>query len=353
MEKGKTGAGKTITIYDIAKEAGVSASTVSRVLTGNAAVRQDKKERIQSIIQKYNFRPNALAKGLSDTSTKTIGIIAADVRNPYYSALFVACEVAAEEAGYNVSLANSLGEKEREQAQLDLLLQQRVDAIIQMGGRVDDLITDDTYAEKVRSVCRTTPVVVTGKLDKAPVHSVVIDEAKGMNLVMEHLIGLGHKKIALVGGEMRVNSTFLKYQKYREILDKYGIQENGEYVVNGTYDPETGYEATNKILELKDRPTAIIAINDFAASGALRSIREHRLHVPEDISVISFDNTYIADLVMPKLTSVDYNYEDYGKQLIEIATGAAEGKDTDNIRMVEPQIVIRDSTGPAPRSGKK
>ena len=315
MENERTGVGKTITIYDIAKEAGVSASTVSRVLTGNAAVRQDKKERIRSIIQKYNFKPNALAKGLSDTSTKTIGIIAADVRNPYYSALFVACEVAAEKAGYSVSLANSLGEKEREQAQLDLLLQQRVDAIIQMGGRVDDLITDDAYAEKVRSVCRTTPVVVTGKLDKAPVHSVVIDEAMGMNLVMEHLIGLGHKKIALVGGEMRVNSTYLKYQKYREILAKYGIQENGEYVVNGTYDPETGYEATNKILELKDRPTAIIAINDFAASGALRSIREHRLHVPEDISVISFDNTYIADLVMPKLTSVDYNYEDYGKLL--------------------------------------
>ncbi len=348
MENEKTNS-KTITIYDIAREAGVSASTVSRVLTGNAAVRQDKKERIQSIINKYNFRPNALAKGLSDTSTKTIGIIAADVRNPYYSALFVACEVAAEKAGYSVSLANSLGEKEREQAQLDLLMQQRVDAIIQMGGRVDDLITDDAYAEKVRNVCRTTPVVVTGKLDKAPVHSVVIDDAMGMSIVMEHLIGLGHRKIALVGGEMRVNSTFLKYQKYREILAQHGIQENGEYVVNGTYDPESGYEATNKILELSNRPTAIIAINDFAASGALRSIREHKLHVPKDISVISFDNTYITDLVMPKLTSVDYNYDEYGKILIEIATQAAMGGETDSIRMIKPQIVIRDSTGPVPK----
>ena len=349
MGNEKTATGKAITIYDIAKGAGVSASTVSRVLTGNAAVRSDKKERINSIIKKYNFRPNALAKGLSDTSTKTIGIIAADVRNPYYSALFVACEVAAEKAGYNVSLANSLGVKEREQSQLDLLLQQRVDVIIQMGGRVDDLITDDTYAEKIRDVCRTTPVVVTGKLDKTPVHSVIIDDAKGMSLVMEHLIGLGHRKIALVGGEMRVNSTFLKYQKYREILAKYGIKENGEYVVNGTYDPESGYEATNKILELSDRPTAIIAINDFAASGALRSIREHKLHVPRDISVVSFDNTYITDLVMPKLTSVDYNYDEYGKILVEIATRAAEGNDAEAITMIDPGLVLRDSTGPVPK----
>ena len=139
MENDRLNAGKSITIYDIAEEAGVSASTVSRVLNGSASVRKEKKDRIQSIIDKYNFKPNALAKGLSDTATKTIGIIAADVRNPYYSALFVACEIAAEKAGYSVGLANSLGVKEREQSQLDLLLQQKVDAIIQMGGRVDDL----------------------------------------------------------------------------------------------------------------------------------------------------------------------------------------------------------------------
>ena len=104
MEKEKLNTGKTITIYDIAEEAGVSASTVSRVLNGSASVRKEKKDRILDLINKYNFKPNALAKGLSDTATKTIGIITADVRNPYYSALFVACEMAAEKAGYSVNL---------------------------------------------------------------------------------------------------------------------------------------------------------------------------------------------------------------------------------------------------------
>ncbi len=345
MEKERLNTAKTITIYDIAEEAGVSASTVSRVLNGSASVRKEKRDRVNKIISKYNFKPNALAKGLSDTTTKNIGIIAADVRNPYYSALFVECEKAAEQAGYSVSLANSLGENEREKNQLDLLTQQKVEAIIQMGGRVDDLITDDSYAAKVRDICKTTPVIVTGKLDKTPVHSVVIDESEAMNLVMEHLIGLGHKKIALVAGEMKVASTYYKYQRYQENLRKHGIAEKGEYVVNGYYDPETGYNATNKILELEDRPTAIIAINDFAASGAVRSIIEHGLRIPEDISIVSFDNTYIAELTVPKLTSVDYDYESYGKKLIETAIAVANGEEVDKVQMINPRLIIRQSTG--------
>ena len=345
MDKDKAGNGKTITIYDIAEEAGVSASTVSRVLNGSASVRKEKKERIQKLIEKYNFKPNALAKGLSDTATRSVGIIAADVRNPYYSALFVACEMAAEKAGYSVVLSNSFGEIEREKAQLDIMLQQKVDAIIQMGGRVDDLITDENYALKVRGICEKTPVVVTGKLDKTSVHSVVIDESEAMEAVMEHLIELGHQKIALVGGEMRVTSTYYKYLKYQEVLRKHGIKEKGEYVINGTYDPETGYECTNRILELEDRPTAIIAINDFAASGAVRSIREHGLRIPEDISLVSFDNTYIADLTIPKLTSIDYDYENYGRVLINTAIAAARGEEVEAVQIITPKLVIRESSG--------
>ena len=346
MEKEKLNTARTITIYDIAAEAGVSASTVSRVLNGSASVRREKKERIQEIIEKYNFKPNALAKGLSDTATKTIGIIAADIRNPFYASLFVSCELAAEKAGYSVVLANSLGVKEREVMQLDYLMQQRVDAIIQIGGRVDDLITDDTYAEKLRDICKTTPVVVTGKIDKAPVYSVAIDQTKAMDIVMDHLIDLGHEKIAMVGGLMRVVSTYNKYNSYVDNLKKHGIDVNGEYVVNGNYDPESGYEGTNTVLAHENRPTAIVAINDFAASGALRSIREHGLRVPEDISVVSFDNTYTADILSPKLTSIDYDYECFGKMLVDTAIAVVSGKKVDDKQMVTPRLVLRESTGP-------
>jgi len=253
--------------------------------------------------------------------------------------------LAAEKAGYSVVLSNSLGENEREKAQLDIMMQQKVDAIIQMGGRVDDLITDEDYALKVRGICEKTPVVVTGKLDKTTVHRVVIDESEAMNTVMEHLIQHGHRNIALVGGEMRVASTYYKYLKYQEVLRKHGIKEKGEYVVNGTYDPESGYECTNKVLELDERPTAIIAINDFAASGAVRSIREHSLRIPEDISLVSFDNTYIADLTIPKLTSIDYDYENYGRILIETAISVARGEEVEQVQIITPKLIIRESSG--------
>ena len=141
--------GKKITIYDIAREAGVSPATVSRVLTGNAGVRSDKYEAVQALISKYNFRPNALARGLSETRRKVIGIIMADVRNAYYANLFVACEQAARKAGYSLLLENSLGQQEIEEAQLGLMEEQRVDAIILVGGRADDLHSNEAFVKKV------------------------------------------------------------------------------------------------------------------------------------------------------------------------------------------------------------
>ena len=134
---------KTITIYDIAREAGVSPSTVSRVLTNSANVRSEKKEKVQALIEKYNFKPNALAKGLADTKTRTIGVLAADIRNPYYAALFVSIEKAARETEYTVLLCNSLGVTDTEKELLGKLQEQRVDAIIQLGGRVDDLVSNE------------------------------------------------------------------------------------------------------------------------------------------------------------------------------------------------------------------
>lgn len=227
---------KAVTIYDIAKEAGVSPSTVSRVLTNNANVRQEKREKIQGLFEKYNFTPNAIARGLSDTKSRVIGIVAADVRNPYYAEVFVACENAAREAGYTVLLCNSLGETEREFLHLEMLQQQRVEAVIQLGGRVDDLVSNEKYVERVSQLTATIPMVVTGKLDGTQCYEVQIDAEQAAELLMEHLIGLGHRKIALVGGRKNVTSTYAKYLKYRELLEKHEIAYRDDYVIDGSYD---------------------------------------------------------------------------------------------------------------------
>lgn len=335
---------KQITIYDIAREAGVSPATVSRVLTNSANVRSEKREKIQAIIDKYNFKPNALAKSLSDTRSNLMGFITADVRNPFYSAVYIACENAAKEKGYRVLLCNSLGEGEREIEQLHMLVQQRVDAIIQLGGRVDDVVTDKTFAKETKQIVSKIPMVVNGRIDGVDAYSVRIDAKEGCGLLVEHLIQLGHKKIALVGGRQNVISTLEKYNTYKEILEKHGIEFREEYVINGHYDQETGYNGVKKLMGLKDMPTAIIAINDFAAAGVIKGIHELGLKVPKNISVVSYDNTYITELTSPRLTSIDYNYDLFGKTLVETAISAIEGVEVPKTQMVTPHLVVRESS---------
>lgn len=347
MDGEKQAEGKSITIYDIAEEAGVSAATVSRVLTGSANVRAEKRERIQQLIAKYNFKPNAMARGLSDTRSKIIGIIAADVRNPYYAQVFVACELAARKLGYTVLLCNSLGEVEQEKKQLEKLREQRVDVVIQIGGRVDDLVSDVDYVEVVNNTLKSVPMVVAGKLDGTQCYEVQIDAVKTMDLLMDYLIGLGHREIALVGGRMDVLSTFEKVQRYRQILESHHIAFNEELVqANGNYDDASAYRLMSGLLDRGIVPTAVIAINDFSAAGIARSILERGYRIPEDISMVSYDNTYITEALRPRLTSIDYNYNDFGTRLVETAVALVEGAEMPRRQLVTPTLVVRESSGP-------
>lgn len=334
---------KTITIYDIAKEAGVSPATVSRVLTNNANVSKAKKEKVQSLIEKYNFKPNALARGLSDTKSKVIGIIAADVRNGYYAEVFVACENAAMEAGYRVLLSNALGIMERELKHLDMMQQQKVDAIIQLGGSVDAVVSYDEYVQRVQQITPKIPVVVSGKLDGTECYEAQIDFDKATDFLMDYLLGLGHRKIALVAGRQTVRGTVMKRRRYEEILESNGIPYRDEYVIEGSYDFESGYYGMNQILELEDIPTAVIAINDYVAAGVIRSATEHGHRIPEDISVVSYDNTQLAELLTPRLTSIDYDYANYGRMLINTAIATIKGIKVPKNQKIMPRLVVRDS----------
>ncbi len=348
MDVGKKTGGKSITIYDIAKEAGVSPATVSRVLTNSARVRPEKKQKIQELIEKYNFTPNAMARGLSDTRSRVIGIIAADVRNPFYSEVFVACELAARRLGYTVLLCNSLGEAGLERQQLEKLQEQRVDAVIQMGGRVDDLVSNLEYVELVNAMPERIPMVINGKLDGTQCFQVQIDARKTMDLLMEHLIGLGHREIALVGGRADVLSTFEKIQRYKQLLKQNQIPFRPELVQEaGHYNDAGAYAEMNRMLDAGIVPTAVIAINDYSAAGIARSLTEHGYRIPEDISLVSYDNTYIAEMLIPKLTSIDYDYGNLGRKLVETAIGALEGKEIPQLPMLEPTLVVRESSGPA------
>mgnify|MGYP001484234527 CR=1 FL=1 len=335
----------SINIYSIAKEAGVSTATVSRVLTKNARVSKDKKERVQALIDKYNFKPNALARKLSNTESKTIGILSSDIRNPFYASLFVECEKAANERGYSVLLCNSLGGNELEDSHLEGLFEQRVDAIIQTGGRVDELISDEEYVQHVNKIADFIPVIITGKLDGSECYQVDIDQGHAMEVLMEYLIKLGHREIALIGGKKDVKSTYDKQLRYLQLLRRHVIEFNKDWIIEGeNYSIECGYECMNKLFDSnKKLPTALIAINDFTAIGIMCSLREHGLEIPEDISVASFDNTFVSEIATPKLTTVGYDYKLFGETLIQVAIDAIHKKEPPRMQLIKSELVIRDS----------
>ena len=336
---------ETVSIYTIAKEAGVSPATVSRVLTGNAKVSKEKKTKVETLIQKYDFRPNALARGLSNVQTKIIGLMVADIRNPFYATMAVECEKAANENGYLLLLCNSLGSNEMEMSYLDKFSGQRVDAVIQIGGKVDELVSDPCYVDNINKLANTMPVLITGKLDGADCYRINIDEGQSMELLMQYLIENGHRDIALVGGRDNVKSTFDKRQRYRQMLNKYGISVREDYIIDGSsYDIESGRDAMNRFIHnVSPVPNAIIAINDFTAVGIIRTLWERGYRIPDDISVVSFDNTYIAETCMPRLTCVGYDYRQFGKKLIETAIQAIHNEEPPHMQMVKSQLVIRDS----------
>lgn len=340
---------KEITIYDIAREAGVSPATVSRAMSGSANVRKEKKDRILELVEKYHFQPNALAKGLSDARSKIIGILVSDIRNPYYAEVFVSCEQAARRVGYTTILSNSMNDKSRELRMIDRLKRQRVDAIIIIGGQVDEITSKMEYVAHINQVMATTPIIVTGRLDGTRCPSVRIDSMKAMELLMSHLLGLGHEKIALVGGKVSVLASYEKVIQYKQMMAEARLPYEPEWISeDGDYNVDNGYEQMNRLFEIRKVPTAVIAINDFAAAGVLRSIQEHGLHVPEDISVVSYDNTYISEILNPSLTTIDYNYAEFGRILVQTCIQTLEENGGSLLQTVTPRLVIRKSTGPAP-----
>ncbi len=337
---------KNITIVDIAKEAGVSIATVSRVLTGNAKVNKEKKEKINEIIKKYDFHPNILARGLIQTKTNTIGILTADIRNPYYSSLFVSCEKAAAAHGYYLTLCNSFGDSLREFELIDNLAHQKVDAIILIGGAPDNLYTDFEYAEKVNRITDSIPVLVTGRLDGTNCTRINIDPLKSIQLVMDYIAqNKNFKKIGFIGGSKKVIFSVELRTGFKKFLHQYDLEYYPEFdIANDHYDDIGGYLAMNQILSRSDRPDIVIAVNDFTAVGAMRAISEHNLKIPDDISIISFDDTFIASLMNPPLTSVSYNYGLFGYTIIENAIRLIQKKeDVPPVTYLQPKLIVRDS----------
>jgi len=335
---------KGITIYDIAKEAGVSPATVSRVLTNSPGVRPEKRERVRELIAKYNFTPNVMAKSLSETRRHMVGMMCSDVRNPYYASLFIECERAAYEKGYTLMLNNTFTREELEITFLEKMHEQRPDAIILAGGVVDWIQWPPAFEQTVSRIAARTPVVVAGRVGSPHCYQVAIDHAEGMRLAVAHLASLGHVRIAYLCCAPHISLSVEKREAFYRSMGAQGLPVYPEYVVEGeNFDEQTGFIGMNRLMGLEEKPTAVIAINDLTAAGALQAIVRLGYSVPGDFSLFSFDNSFITDLMTPSISGIEYHYDRYGQLLIDIALDAINGKNPPMLTMVTPSLVIKGS----------
>lgn len=329
---------QNVTIYDVARESGVSMATVSRVLNGNSNVRQATKEKVLKVIDDLDYRPNAVARGLASKKTTTVGVIIPDVTDGYFSSLARGIDDIATMYKYNIILANSDDNPDKEASVLNTLLSKQVDGIIFMGNEIND----DLRADFKRSDC---PIVLAGSVDiNNSVPSVNIDYADAVKNETERLIKNGNYRIAFASGSMKqdVNKEY-RLKGYVSALENNGIKFDEKLVfeTKGTY--EDGYDLAERIIN--DKITAAVATNDELAAGILNGMTDRGVSVPQDFELFTSNNTKLAKMMRPQLSSITQPLYDIGAVAMRLLTKIMNKEEIDNRYVVLGyEIVERDST---------
>ncbi|WP_404404381.1 catabolite control protein A [Jeotgalibacillus malaysiensis] len=329
-----------ITIYDVAREANVSMATVSRVVNGNPNVKPATRKKVLEVIERLGYRPNAVARGLASKKTTTVGVIIPDISNIFFAELARGIEDIATMYKYNIILSNSDQNEEKELHLLNTMLGKQVDGIVFMGGR----ITEEHVAEFQRS---PVPIVIAGSVEETnQTPSVNIDYYQASVDAVSSLIEKGHKHVAFVSGPFHdtINRS-MKLEGYKAALENNNLTYNEDFVFEGDYTYDSGLDAWAKLRELDQKPTAIFVGNDEMALGVVHGAQDEGLNIPDDIEVMSFDNTKLALMVRPQLTSVVQPLYDIGAVAMRLLTKLMNKESIDDQTVVLPhRIEERQST---------
>lgn len=340
---------KQVTVYDIAKEAKVSVATVSRVLNGTAPVKASTRAKIESIMNRHQFQPNALARSLSKRETGIIGVILPDITNPFFPEVFAGIMHEGQESGYTFFLCDTLGDYEKESEYLNIMQEKRVDGILFMGGRVNLNDCSDAMVQEVVEHANKIPMVlVNGNLKKADLTRVATDEYAGTVLAVQHLIELGHTKIGFIGGQSVMATTTVKLRAYRKCMREAGLPIREEWVLPDDFSVDAGISQMQRLLSLPERPTAVCCVNDFTAIGAMKTAIERGLRVPEDISIVGFDDTLLARHFIPELTTVSQQAYELGQTAVKVLRQAINQERVKKLTSLSPKLIVRQSTGVPP-----
>ena len=326
-------------IRDVAKRAGVSYQTVSRVLNDSPALRDSTRQRVLGAIEELGYRPNPAARALVTSRSNTIGVLSSQSALYGPTTSIQAIEVAARASGYRLSVTSiDSGDYESIRAGLDFLLGQSIDALVVLAPQV-------RVFEAIREVSISVPFVTLEATELDPGRSISVDQASGARMAVRHLIELGHTDILHIGGPSDWIEARARFDGYAGELRDAGLQPRTEIV--GDWTADFGYRTGLELLRGRDF-TAVFCGNDQTALGLMHACRELGIRVPEDLSIVGFDDTPESAHFAPGLTTVRQNFAEIGRRAVELLLAELRGDDELDHAPIAPELVIRESTGLTP-----
>ncbi|QVY62846.1 LacI family DNA-binding transcriptional regulator [Cytobacillus gottheilii] len=340
-----------VTIKDVAKLANVAPSTVSRVIANNPRISEKTKKKVKEAMRQLGYHPNFIARSLASQSTQAIGLVmpsSADIvfQNPFFSTVLRGLSEGAHVKHYALHMTTGKTDEEIFDGVMQMVQGGRVDGVILLYSKVEDKI--QSYLRE-----RNFPFVVIGKPFKnvEEITHVDNDNFRAAKDVTEYLIKLGHQQIAFVGGSLNMVVTVERLLGYEKAIREAGITLVNEYIVHEQFLREGGQEAIRGLLSLERPPTALVVSDDLMALGVLNTLNEIGLAVPEDMSIISFNNVIIAEMSRPPLTSVDINIFDLGFEASRSLIQLIENPKEPVKRIIIPHQIVERSTCAAPNLG--
>ena len=333
-----------VTIRDVAQQAGVSPMTVSRVINGSTSVNDQTRTRVEQVITALGYVPNNLARSLSQQTSGTLGVLVPDVANPFFMLILRGIESVARQHGFRVMLCNTESDLKLEDAYIQDILAHRIEGLIIAP-------TSDHSRRHLRLPQQyNIPIVLVDRhVDGIECDVVVGDNVGGAQRLTEHLLAVGHRRIAMICGPLDVSTARDRLQGYRQALELAGIAFDDEYVVETAVNVRGGTTAIADILKLTPRPQAIFAVNNLVAVGAVQALRQQGISVPRDMALACFEDIELASQLYPFLTVMAQPAETFGTIAAQLLIERITGRTSDRPRRValSPELVVRVSSGKA------
>jgi DNA-binding LacI/PurR family transcriptional regulator len=327
------------TIYDVAKEAGVSIATVSKIINGKGNISTKTRKHVLQVMKKLNYRPSLVASALTGKGTRTIGLLIPDLANPFFAEIARSVEDRGQELGFSVIMCSIENNDEKAERYISTLRQKSVDGLIIGTGVGKEEILNQLLEEQI-------PLALIARdMPSLAVETVLVDDFIGGYLATRHLLDLGHTRIAILAENLKVVSSRERVRGYKHALKEAGLAFQDEFLKIGDFKVEDGREKAREWLTLEQPPTAIFACNDLLAIGVIQAAKELGFHVPRDLSVVGFDNTILATITDPPLTTVAQPIEQMGRQVVDCLVQEVMNEPRAKQRIIlRPELVVRGST---------